>query len=33
MLFYDWLLVVTWVLLTSGAALFYFAPLARFVGV
>jgi hypothetical protein len=31
-LFYDWLLAATWMLLTAGAALCYFPPLARLLG-
>ena len=31
-LFYDWLLAGTWMPLTAGAAVYYFAPLARLLG-
>jgi hypothetical protein len=29
----DWLLTATWLLLTAGVAMFYFAPFSRLIGV
>jgi hypothetical protein len=28
----DWLLAATWLLVTAGAPVFYFAPLSRLIG-